>query len=364
MSLPRNIIINGKFLIAEATGVHRVAAELITHAYQLLSERNDLAERLTLELWVPADGADRARRLGVPFKVIGPLAGRAWEQITLPRKAGKRIILSLCNVGVVSAHRSVTMIHDAQVRSTPESYSLPFRLWYRFQHAISGRRHERILTVSEFSRTQLDHFGIAPQHKVGVILNGIDHLGATGADRAVLDRLGLEPCKFAVTLANTQAHKNIPMLLRAFAAPELATTKLVLFGSAKADDFRALGHAVPDNAVFAGRVSDAELQALYEAALCIAFPSSTEGFGLPPLEAMRAGCPAIVARAGALPEVCGDAALYADHNDPQAWVATLSRLAAAPDLRASLITRGREQAARFTWRDAAMRLVEELLALP
>ncbi len=363
MSLPRTIIINGKFLIAEATGVHRVASELITHAYQLLAERNDLAQRLALELWVPAGGAERARQLGVPFRVVAPLSGRAWEQITLPRKAGKRIILSLCNVGVVAAHRSVTMIHDAQVRSTPDSYSIPFRLWYRFQHAISGRRHERILTVSEFSRQQLAHYGIAPQHKVGVILNGIDHLGQMDADSRILDRLGLETGRFAVTLANTQAHKNIPMLLRALAAPELAGIKLVLFGSAKADDFRVLGHAIPDNAVFAGRVTDAELQALYEKALCIAFPSSTEGFGLPPLEAMRAGCPAIVARAGALPEVCGDAALYADHHDPQDWVRVLSELAIDSDLRADLAARGRAQAARFTWRDAATRLVEELLAL-
>lgn len=363
MSLPRTIIINGKFLIAEATGVHRVASELITHAYRILAERKDLAERLALELWVPAEGAERARQLGVPFHVVTPLAGRAWEQITLPRKAGKRIILSLCNVGVVAARRSVTMIHDAQVRSTPKSYSVPFRLWYRFQHAITGRRHERILTVSEFSRQQLDHYGIAAQRKIGVILNGIDHLGEASADRAILDRLDIEPGKFAVTLANTQAHKNIPMLLRAFAAPELSGMKLVLFGSAKADDFLALGHTVPANAIFAGRVSDAELQALYENALCIAFPSSTEGFGLPPLEAMRAGCPAVVAQAGALPEVCGDAALYADHRDAQDWVRVLSRLAADADLRIDLAARGRKQAARFTWRDAAMRLVEELLAL-
>ncbi|MCW1382719.1 glycosyltransferase family 4 protein [Novosphingobium sp. KCTC 2891] len=363
MSLPRKIIINGKFLIAEATGVHRVAGELITHAHRLIDERGDLARQLALELWVPAEGAERARSLGVPFRIVGPLGGRAWEQITLPIKAGNRIILSLCNVGVVAAHRSVTMIHDAQVRSTPQSYSLPFRLWYRFQHAIAGRRHERILTVSEFSRGQLDQYGIARADKTGVILNGIDHLGAATADSAIVARLGLRRGRFAVSLANTQAHKNIAMLLRAFAAPELADIPLVLFGSASADSFRAAGVAVPPNAIFAGRVSDAELRALYEAALCIAFPSSTEGFGLPPLEAMLAGCPAVVAPAGALPEVCGDAALYAHHTDPAAWTDAIVRLAGDADLRAELIAKGRDQAAKFTWRSAATRLVDELLAL-
>ena len=115
----------------------------------------------------------------------------------------------------------------------------------------------------------------------------------------------------AVQISPPQAHKNVGLLLRAFADPALRDLRLVLFGGEGRGAFEARGSAVPDNVVFAGRVSDGELRALYAHALCVAFPSTTEGFGLPPLEAMLVGCPAVVAPCGALPEVCGSAAVQA-----------------------------------------------------
>jgi glycosyltransferase involved in cell wall biosynthesis len=258
---------------------------------------------------------------------------------------------------------SVTMIHDAQVHITPDSYARSFRAWYRLQQGVIGRRHRRILTVSDFSRHQLVAHGVAPDAAIRVIHNGIDHIGKARAEPAILDRLGLQSGQFVVALANTQAHKNIAMLLRAFADPALSDVTLVLFGAHGADAFRAAGHTVPANVCFAGKINDGQLAALYAAARCMAFPSSTEGFGLPPLEAMTSGCPALVANAGALPEVCGSAALYADPARPDHWVNAILRLGEDPTLRRNLITAGHEQAARFTWRAAAERLVEELLAI-
>jgi glycosyltransferase involved in cell wall biosynthesis len=97
-----------------------------------------------------------------------------------------------------------------------------------------------------------------------------------------------------------------------------------------------------------------------EDALCLAFPSTTEGFGLPPLEAMLLGCPAIVAPCGALPEVCGAAALYAGPDDAMAWVAAIRRLADEPDERSTFSQIARDHARQFTWRKAALQLVAEL----
>ncbi|WP_232281056.1 glycosyltransferase family 4 protein [Novosphingobium nitrogenifigens] len=363
MVAPLKVIINGRFLLGGGTGVHRVAEELVVHVHALLAERPDLRARIAFELWTPHSAADRARALGVPHRIVGPLHGRSWEQITLPIRARGGLILSLCNVGVIATSNSVTMLHDAQVHLTPASYSPAFRAWYRFQQGLIGHRHRRILTVSDYSREQLVRFAIAPADRIRVIPNGIDHIGRAEPAPAILTSLGLVPGRFVVSLANTQAHKNIPMLLRAFADPRLRDMTLVLFGADTAEAFRALGHAIPDNVRFAGRVSDRELAGLFADALCMAFPSCTEGFGLPPLEAMRSGCPAVVAPAGALPEVCGEAALYADPHDPAGWVEAVLRLHDDPDLRAHLIAAGEQQAARFTWRAAAERLVEELLAL-
>lgn len=359
----RKVIINGRFLLGGSTGVHRVAGELTLQLLAITRENNDLASRIGFELWVPPGARAGAQALGVPYRVVGPFDGRVWEQVTLPLMARRQMILSLCNVGVMATTNSVTMIHDAQVHITPDSYARSFRAWYRLQQGVIGRRHRRILTVSDFSRQQLVRYGVAPDAAIRVIHNGIDHIGKAGPEPAILDRLGLQPGQFVVALANLQAHKNIAMLLRAFADPVLADVTLVLFGAYGVDAFRAAGHTVPANVCFAGKITDGELAALYGAARCMAFPSTTEGFGLPPLEAMKSGCPALVASAGALPEVCAAAALYADPARPDHWVKAILRLGKDPTLRQHLIAAGHEQAARFTWRAAAERLVEELLAI-
>jgi glycosyltransferase involved in cell wall biosynthesis len=361
--LARTVIINGRFLLGGSTGVHRVAEELTLHCAALLRERADLRQRIAFELWVPPGARAGADKLGLAYRVAGRLDGRVWEQVTLPLMARGRMILSLCNVGVMAATNSVTMIHDAQVHITPASYTPAFRAWYRLQQGAIGRRHRRILTVSEFSADQLVHHGVAPRDRIRVIHNGIDHIGAVQPDPAVLNRLGLVAGQFVVSLANTQAHKNVAMLLRAFADPALRDVTLVLFGSHGADQFRALGHDVPANVRFAGRIDDAALAALLRDARCLAFPSCTEGFGLPPLEAMQSGCPALVSPAGALPEVCGDAALYADPQQPDRWVEAIVRLGQDQGLRQGLIAAGRDQAGRFTWRKAAEQLIMELLAI-
>ncbi|MDU2928299.1 glycosyltransferase, partial [Bradyrhizobium sp.] len=111
------------------------------------------------------------------------------------------------------------------------------------------------------------------------------------------------------------------------------------------------------------RVSDGELRALLERAVCVAFPSTTEGFGLPPLEGMLLGCPAVVAPCGALPEVCGDSAIYASADDPREWVEAISSLANDPLCWNRYSQNGRERANIFTWRAAGDRLMDVLRSI-
>jgi len=363
MQMPRTVIVNGKFLSAAPTGVHRVAHELVTHAHRLLQRDAAASRRLRLELWIPRDAAARAGDLGLPVRLVAPLTGIPWEQITLPLRARGALLLSLCNVGPMIARNAVTMFHDAQVHLTPDSYGPGFRAWYRLHQPIAGRRHRRILTVSEYSREQIAAHGVAPRERIGVIHNGVDHLLDVKPDPAALERLGLKPRGYVLALANTQPHKNVRVLLEAFRHPSLQQLKLVLFGSEGPEAFEARGLAVPPGVIHAGRVSDAELRGLYDQALCLGFPSTTEGFGLPPLEAMQVGCPAVVAPCGALPEVCGPAALYADPGNPQAWVQAIADLAGNTIHREERVAAGRSRAAMFTWDRAAGRLIEELLAL-
>jgi glycosyltransferase involved in cell wall biosynthesis len=109
-----------------------------------------------------------------------------------------------------------------------------------------------------------------------------------------------------------------------------------------------------------GRVTDGELRALYENALCLVFPSRYEGFGIPPLEAMWCGCPVLASRAGAVPEVCGEAALWFDAEGPATPEAALARLLDEPGLADTLRHAGAARAKLYSWDAAAGRLLELL----
>ena len=116
-----------------------------------------------------------------------------------------------------------------------------------------------------------------------------------------------------------------------------------------------------ESLVLAGYVTDGELRALYERAACFVFPSFYEGFGIPPLEAMHCGCPVIVSDRASLPEVCGQAALYCNPDDPIDIAAKLRRVLTSHLLQEELREAGRARARQFSWGRAATQL-EELLS--
>jgi glycosyltransferase involved in cell wall biosynthesis len=121
--------------------------------------------------------------------------------------------------------------------------------------------------------------------------------------------------------------------------------RLVLTGG-RAPDLGPL----PDWVEHRGRVSEGELRGLYRSASCLAFPSLYEGFGLPPLEAMASGCPVAAATSGALPEVCGDAAIMFHPEDVPAMSQAIADAIASRDRLTPL---GLARAGRFTWRACA-----------
>jgi glycosyltransferase involved in cell wall biosynthesis len=354
------LAINGKFLAAHPTGVHRVARELIG---QLGRRREELTElfgavpTIIAPRSAPADAIDS----GFPLRRESWLTGQLWEQLELPWRARGSLLLSFCNLAPVLHPASIPMLHDAQTFSTPRSYSLAFRSFYRLVQPMIGARALRVLTVSDYSRGELVRYGVAPEERIQVIHNGVEHGCRLVPDGAILGRLGLRPGGYVLALASTQAHKNIRVLLEAF-SPEgpNAGLRLVLFGGESPASFAAAGLAVPDGVVFAGRVSDAELAGLMSSALCFAMPSTTEGFGLPPLEALALGCPAVVAPCGALPEVCGPAALYAAPGAPDQWRDAFRHLAQDAELRGRLVERGREQARAMSWERAGDQLMAVL----
>src|SRR5690606_4669631 len=103
------------------------------------------------------------------------------------------------------------------------------------------------------------------------------------------------------------------------------------------------------NIKYVGYVSDEELRALYEHAGCFVYPSFYEGFGFPPLEAMSLGCPVIVANTSSLPEVCQDAAIYINPDQPMELAKSIEKIMTDQSSREMLVRKGLKNASRFSW---------------
>ena len=352
------IVFNGRFLSARPTGVQRVAGELITHIDRLISRDQGRDRRWSL--LCPKNSHQPLPLKTIERRSAGLLTGQAWEQLELPRLAGDALLVNLCNMAPLVHRDGVTMIHDAQVFLSPESYSPAFRAWYRFALPRVGAAAARVVTVSNYSRDRLAAFGVAAAEKISVVHNGADHFSRVTAELGVISRLRLAPGGFVVATAGAQKHKNLGVLFEAFRSDALSDLVLVVVGGDDADAFRAAGFEPSPKAVFAGRISDGEVRALYEHAACLAFPSTTEGFGLPPLEAMSLGCPTIAAPCGALPEVCGDAVLYAQPDNPATWVQAIRRAVDDGETRTRLQSAGPARSALYRWEASALKLLNIL----
>jgi len=355
----RRVVFNGKYRAGGLNGVHRVAARLIAEVDSLLVQRPCGGDP-PFSLIVPQGCAAGLDLAAIQVIEDDRPASQTWEQLRLPRLAAGGLLVNLANLAPISHRPKVTMLHDAQFLRADSSYPWRQRLGYRALTPLMARSSAEVLTVSAFSGQELRRGGVVGAAGTRVLHNGADHILEVAADHAVLEKLGIAPRGYALMFGSPKAYKNNAVVFAAFAGGALAPLRLVVVGPSRAV-LEAAGLAPPADAVFAGPCDDAALRALYESAEALLFPSRTEGFGLPPVEAMLCGCPVIAAPCGAVPEVCGDAARYADPDDPAAWRGALGGLLATP--RAPVIAAGHTRAARYTWARAGQGLFDLLCHL-
>ena len=348
------MFVNARFTAQALTGVQRFATE-ITRALPGV-----WPEGRALPLLLAPRGAGEVPG-GLGRRIVGPFGGHLWEQTVLPAHARGGVLVNLGNTAPLLARRQIVVIHDAGVFATPEAYTARFRAWYGFVQRRLARGAARIASVSMFARDDIARaFDLDPA-EIAVLGEGADHLQRIRPDRAVLDRHGLLPDRYVLAVGSLAAHKNLQSLGATSAMLARRGMALVVTGGIDASVFGGASGVLPDGARFVGRVDDAELLALYEAAACFVFPSRYEGFGLPAVEAMAAACPVVAARAGALPEICGAAAVYCDPASAPGIADAVAAVLDDGELAQGLRERGRARAACMTWARAAALLRDEIL---
>ncbi len=345
---------NGKFYAAGLNGVHRVADRLIRECDARLAEMPASARPQSF-LHVPVRRQWQPKLSTIQLKEHDGAHSQRWEQMVLPRLASGGVLVNLANLAPIAHANKILLIHDAQFLFPDSSYPWRQRTGYRVLLPIMARTSAVVLTVSDYSRQMLDVLGVCPRERTTRLYNGADHILDAAFDPGALARFGLEPNGYVLMFGSPKAYKNVGVVLSAFAAGALAPTRLVVVGPSR-EALAAAGLVAPADAVFVGSCDDRILHALYRGALALAFPSRTEGFGLPPIEAMMCGCPAVVSPGGAIPEICRDAALYADIDDPGSWREAFLALR-DPGLRAARVAAGRARASRFNWHAAGTQLL-------
>ena len=350
----RRVVFNGKFYSGSLNGVHRVSDRLIRECDALLAAR-DPSERPECALLAPASSGWVPQLSAITVQRV-PRTGIVWEQFALPLRSRGGLLVNLANVAPIMAFNKLTMIHDVQFMFRDCGYTARQRFGYQVLIPLVGRSSRSVLTVSDYSRRMLDLCRVAREDRIHVVPNGADHILEAKEDEAFSATLGLEDCSYVVLFGSPKPYKNNKVVFDAFADDALDPLKLVVVG-ARREALQQAGLQPPERAIFAGSISDGQLRPLLARARALTFPSRTEGFGLPPVEAMLCGCPVVAAPAGAIPEVCGDAAFYAGTDRPEEWRSVLQALAPENSLRLAKIEAGLTQAQDFTWRRAGQILL-------
>lgn len=229
------------------------------------------------------------------------------------------------------------------------------------------RRADSVAAISQFTKKDLLERYHLPDEAVKVIHLAAGHSGTTASGSASTGvPLSIAKNSYCLFIGNFRRYKNIDGAIEAIATHNRKypgyRLKLVVVGNDEKNLPRITRRAKDLNAfndiVFLRYVPDAALSELYQNALCLLFPSLYEGFGMPILEAMQAGVPVVCADTTSLPEVAGDAALLINPMDPGAIAEALHAVMVKSELRQELISKGWQNAKRFTWEKTALEYLE------
>jgi glycosyltransferase involved in cell wall biosynthesis len=352
-----DIAINGRFLTQITAGVQRFAIET-THAIdRLLDDPAYAALRGHVELQAPKSGRDFPLK-NIRLERTGLTSGYVWEQLEFPLRSIGKLQLNLAMLGPVLKSHQVLVIHDTSTKAMPEGFSTAFVMAYDLIVPNAARRADLVVSVSEFSRSEMQkYYGLDPS-RIPICYEGSDHILRHKPDDTILDKLNLRNRPFFLGCGIYALNKNLEGTIAALKKADIKDAVLVATGKRRPDIHDKIASIRDDRLIDSDLISDSQLRSLYDHALALVYPSNYEGFGLPPLEAMQCGCPAIVSDHPVLVEIGGDATLRVAVNDIDQLAAAMKAIYSDPALRESLKQKGYKHVQRFTWEKTARILLD------
>jgi glycosyltransferase involved in cell wall biosynthesis len=343
-------VVNANFLekpSSETNGVLRFCREIsirlksVDKSIQFISSKN-------IELNEYSELLD-------PIKV-GVARGFVWEQCELPFFLYKNyrnfFLVNFNNVSPILYNKNISSVLDLTWKHFPETFDYKSRVYLNAIVPLVMYSSRKILTISEYSKSDILRNYPVSEGKIRVIYPGFYDPSVNSESSHVdssLSAAGVNIEKDRYFLATM--YKNPGRLIEAFKKLKNKELKLIFYGKLFQKVF---GHLLTEinsseNIIYLGKVSDKLLGTLYKHALAFVYPTLNEGFGMPPLEAMNAGCPVIASRVASIPEVCSDAALYVNPYDIDELCQAMKMIYINETLRTSLVEKGKLRVAQFNY---------------
>lgn len=346
MEANKIVYINGRFLSNGMDGISRFSLEICKQLKKL-----NLNFKIVIPNWLEYRNEEC-------FEIVkfGNLKSHFWEQIDLLiflKKQGNPFMLNLSGLGPLFYKNQIVTIHDLSFYENNNWFSKAYTFFYSRATPIVARNAIKILTVSDFSKREIIKYLQIDERKIEVIYNAVaddvkkefDSVKISPIVKTILEQ------KYILAVCSIDPRKNLQRLIDSFLELKLDDYKLVLVGKTSSH-FNIKLMSDSENIFFTGFVSDSDLSILYKKCDFFIYPSLYEGFGIPPLEAMKNGCAVVVSEIPSLKEVCSDAVFYINPLDVESIKNGILKLIKDSVFKKELKRKGILRSEFFKWNDS------------
>ncbi|MCM1467220.1 MAG: glycosyltransferase family 4 protein [Alistipes sp.] len=306
-------VIDGLFLMQQITGIQR-------YAYEIVMELDKLVKQGEIQILIPKSAEGIPKYKNIEIVKFGKHKGIAWEQIDLKKYLKRKNAqgIFLCNSFPLDYPYGIIVIHDVGYKVNPKFYrSLRDKVsmfWHRLNYYLAFHSDMKIVTVSEFSKSEIIKYYDIESKRITVINNSWQHMEKVGISETIFKKFRMLTKKnYYFSMSTLAANKNLKWIL--YAAKNNPRETFVIAGGGRLKGAaEAMGFVHLQNVHFLGYVSDEDAKMLMANCKAFLFPSFYEGFGIPPLEAIACGCKrVIVSDTPCMHEVYGE---YAEYVNP------------------------------------------------